>query len=357
MARRQLRSGETTRREFLSRSGLLMGGLALGGAPLLTSCADAPGSSGQPTSDFTLQLGWLITNGVVGEIAAVEKGFYKEAGVTVDIKAGGPNNDGISTVASGSAQVGRYSSSPRIMLARSKDLPLRAIAAGVQQHPYAYFSLAENPVRSAQDLVGKTVGIQQTAEVLLDAALAKNGIDKNDLEVQIIGSDMTPLVAGQVDVVSGWVINVGQLEVLPDDYVTTMLSDLGINLYAYPYYTTEGMLESSAEQLQGFISATAKGWDWARENLDEAVDLLLKRAPELNRNEQKQGAERLMKYMWNADTARDGWGTMSKQNWEAQIQTWATLGQFQGDPPSVDDVMTTSVLDATSGDRPKKGAS
>lgn len=349
--------GELSRRHFLGRSGLLLGGLALGGGGLLTACADGPSGARAATSGkLTLQLGWLVTNGVVGEIAAMEKGFYDDAGVKVQLRPGGPNNDGISTVASGSAQVGRYSSSPRIMLAVSKGLPLKAVAAGVQQHPYAYFSLPDKPVRTPQDFVGKTVGVQQTAEVLLDAVLAKNNIDKNDLEVKIIGSDMTPLTTGQVDVVSGWVINTGPLSVLPKDYITTMLWDLGIHLYAYPYYTTTDLLESSADELQGFVSATAKGWAWARDNLEDAIDLLVKHSPELKRQEQLDGAKILMKYMWTDQTAEDGWGTMSRDTWQSQLDLWSSLGQLEGDTPSVDDVMTTSILEATSGDRPKQGA-
>lgn len=357
MPKRIPESGQLSRRQFLGRSGLLMGGLALGGGGLLTACAEGPRGAGAAASGkLTLQLGWLVTNGVVGEIAAMEKGYYDDAGVDVKLRPGGPNNDGISTVASGSAQVGRYSSSPRIMLAASKDLPLKAVAAGVQQHPYAYFSLPEKPVRTAQDFVGKTVGVQQTAEVLLDAVLAKNGISKDDLEVKIIGSDMTPLVTGQVDVVSGWVINVGPLSVLPDDYVTAMLWDLGIQLYAYPYYTTEEILESSPGRLEGFVSATAQGWAWARDNLEEAVDMLLKHNPELKREEQLAGAERLMKYMWTDQTASRGWGAMSRETWQSQLDTWTSLNQFKGGPPAVDDVMTLSILEATSGDRPKLGA-
>ncbi|MDN5853051.1 MAG: ABC transporter substrate-binding protein, partial [Actinomycetia bacterium] len=180
-------------------------------------------------------------------------------------------------------------------------------------------------------------------------------IDKGDVNVKIIGSDMTPLVTGQVDVVSGWVINVGTLSVLPEDYVTAMLSDLGIRLYAYPYYTTEDMLDSSADQLAGFITATGKGWEWARRNLDESIDMLIKRVPELRRAEQKQGAERIMQYMWTEETAERGWGTMTADSWESQIQTWDSLDQFGGEAPTVDDVMTTSVLEATKGDRPETG--
>ena len=60
-------------------------------------------------------------------------------------------------------------------------------------------------------------------------------------------------------------------------------------------------------------------------------------------------------YSFNAVTAKSGWGTMNRENWQAQIDAYAALGQFDGDPPKVDDMMTLSILEATAADRPKSG--
>ena len=46
---------------------------------------------------------------------------------------------------------------------------------------------------------------------------------------------------------------------------------------------------------------------------------------------------------------------MTRENWQAQIDAYAALGQFDGEPPKVDDMMTLSVLEATAADRPKFG--
>ena len=54
-------------------------------------------------------------------------------------------------------------------------------------------------------------------------------------------------------------------------------------------------------------------------------------------------------------TAKDGWGTMNRANWEKQVRTYADLDQFKGTVPTVDDVMTMKILDMTADIRAKVG--
>ena len=56
--------------------------------------------------------------------------------------------DGVASVAAGRAQSGQLSSSPSLMLARSAGIPVKAFAAGYQKHPFTYFSLESNPIRT-----------------------------------------------------------------------------------------------------------------------------------------------------------------------------------------------------------------
>ncbi|MEG4644335.1 ABC transporter substrate-binding protein, partial [Paracoccus sp. APAP_BH8] len=69
--------------------------------------------------------------------------------------------------------------------------------AGYQQHPFTYFSLEKNPVREPKDLIGKTVATNGTARILLQALLAANGIPEDQVEVLVMGADMSPLLTGQ----------------------------------------------------------------------------------------------------------------------------------------------------------------
>src|SRR5476649_1356757 len=231
-------------------------------------------ASAADVQTFEMQLGWIGGGNQLGEVAAQLLGYYSEERLELKIVPGGPNNDGVAGVASGRSAVGQVSSSPSLMLAASQDLPIRCFAVSAQKHPYAFFSLAANPVHTPAGLRGKKVGIQATGAVLLRALLAKNGIDPKDVQVVTIGSDMMPIMTGQVDVVTGWLTNTTALKVLGADRVALKLWDSGVRLYANPYYATPETIQTKADVLARFLRASARGWGFAYANRDQAIELL-----------------------------------------------------------------------------------
>lgn len=309
----------------------------------------------QDTFKVSMQLGWLVSNGNLGEIAADHLGYYADEGLSLDIVAGGPNIDGVASVASGASNLGQLSSSPSLMLARSAGLPVKCIAAGYQQHPFTYFSLEKNPVREPKDLIGKRVGTNGTARILLQALLARNGIAEDQVEVQVMGSDMAPLMTGQVDVVTGWKTNTSALEILGDQRVDLTLWDSGIQLYANPYYVTDETLDNHREQVEAMVRVSARGWGWVHENPEEAVRIMVERYPNMNLDVELKTVGQVLSYCFNENTAKNGWGTMTAENWQAQIDIYDQLKQFEAGAPALADVMTLSVLDATAADRPTYG--
>src|SRR5262245_47068520 len=211
-------------------SAALLAGMAAGGGVISV----ARGARAA-TSDVTFQLGWIMSNGQIGEVAAQNLGYFEAEGINLKFAPGGPNVDGVAVVASKSAQVGNLSSSPSLMLARAGKLPVQCFAVGHQEHPFTYFSLPKKPIRTPQDMVGKRIGTQGTARILLRALLAKNKIKESDVQVVVMGSDMLPLITGQVDAVTGWLTNVSALRALGPERIDMRLWDAGIQLYANLY--------------------------------------------------------------------------------------------------------------------------
>ena len=218
---------------------------------------------GQGRAKVNMQLGWIAGGNQIGEVAAKQLGYYATEGIEFAIQPGGPSIDGVAIVASGRWEVGQVSSSPSNMLAVSQDLPIKVFATGLQQHPYTFFSLKKNPIRTPQDMVGKKIGIQSTGLVLLRALLAKNKIDEKSMTIIPIGADMTPLLTGQVDTVTGWQTNTTALKPLGVERVDLRLWDTGVRLYALPYYATNDMIQKQPETLVRFLRATARGWAYA----------------------------------------------------------------------------------------------
>ena len=302
-----------------------------------------------------MQLGWIGGGNQLGEVVALQLGYFAEEGLELKIVPGGPNNDGIAGVASGRSAVGQVSSSPSLMLAASQDLPVRCFAVSAQKHPYAFFSLPRAPVRTPADFRGKKVGIQATGVVLLRALLKKNDIDAKDVTIVTIGSDMTPIMTGQVDVVTGWLTNTTALKVLGPDRVTLRLWDTGVHLYANPYYATPDTIAKQPALLEKFLRASSKGWAYAAAHRDEAVALLIKTYPNLVAADERAAADVMLDYCFDEHTKLAGYGAMERAVWQEQIDLYSGLGQFTKRVPSVDDVMTTAILDATIDTRPKLG--
>ncbi|MDR3385530.1 MAG: hypothetical protein P4L92_00640, partial [Rudaea sp.] len=97
----------------------------------------------------------------------------------------------------------------------------------------------------------------------------------------------------------------------------------------------------------------ARGWLYANAHRDQAVDLLIKEYPNLNRADERVAIDSLMGYAFDQATQTQGWGTMDAKVWEEQITMYGQLGQFQKGQPKVDDVMTMDVLNATRSSRLK----
>jgi NitT/TauT family transport system substrate-binding protein len=268
-------------RRSLLKTSLIAGGLSAGG--LLSVDAFAQGKA-----RINMQLGWIVGVNQIGEVVAKRMGFYEQEGIDFAIQPGGPNVDGVAIIASGRYEVGQVSSSPSIMLAVSQGLPIKCFAAGAQKHPYTYFSLkprtrcASRPTSSAS-----AWAFQPTAGILLRALLAKNKIAEKDVNMVSVGADMTPLITGQVDVVTGWLTSTTAIKVLGPERVEMTLWDAGVRLYALPYYASTKTLQTQPKIIEAFLRATAKGWQLRAANRDQAVDMLVKEYPNLNREDER----------------------------------------------------------------------
>jgi NitT/TauT family transport system substrate-binding protein len=334
------------RRDFLGHSLLAACG----------ACLSARGGvDGVPALD--MQLGWLAGGNQLGEVVAQRLGFFREEGIHVEIHPGGPHIDGVGIVASGRYALGQVASSPSLMLAVSQGIPIRAFGVCVQEHPYSYFSLPSKPVRTPGDMIGKKVGTNATGRILLDALLAKHGIDPASLEVVVIGSAMTPLLTGQVDVVTGWTTNVTALKPLGPDRIAMRLWDQGIRLYAMPYYATNDTLANDTHLLEAFLRAAGRGWELAFRETEKAVGMLVEEYPILRYQDELDAARELLTYVFTEKTRELGWATMDRETWHEQIVTHDELGQFTKRVPTVEDIMTLSILEATKDSRPHLGAS
>jgi NitT/TauT family transport system substrate-binding protein len=341
-----------SRRRLLKASGLLAAGM-VGGGGLLSACGTDEKAGGNDNSGrgelepIRLQLNWTVDYGFLGEIVALEKGYYDNAGIKVSILPGGPSIDPNQLLGAGAADVS-ISSSSSVMMACSAGVPITSIATNAQRHPYTYFSMPSNPIRSPKDFIGKKIGIPNTGLPLLEALLRVNNIERSQVEVVTVGNDFTVLKAGKVDAMTGYNTSLQSQQVLGPDRVELSLADCGVPLYAYLYAARNEFLQKKPKALASLLVASSRGWQWVGENPEEAVDIMVSKYPSLQKKPQLDSTRLLQKLIWNDDTKSDGWGTMSADNWTKQLDIYGSIGQFDGGKkPTLKQVMTMDVLTAS----------
>lgn len=307
------------------------------------------------TASISVKYDWLMSNGQIGDVVAQTNGYFAEEGLEVEFLPGGPNSTTVPPVTAGQALLGQFSDRGQGMLARSAGAPIKMIAAGFRQSPFAYFSLPAKPIHSVEDMVGKRIGTQPTARFVLDALLAKAGIDPGELEIVTVGWDMGPLANDQVDAITAWVTNTKALSVLGADRLALMQWDAGLPSYANAYFTSDQELAENGEAIAKFIRAVAKGWAWMHDNPEASVDILVDAYPELDREVEKETVAKIVELSFDQTTREHGWGYFDPQIIADQIATYDGIGQFEKAAPTVEDFIDTTILEATEADRPKLG--
>lgn len=137
--------GAVTRRRLLQ--GALSAAALAGSGRLSAGDAQSPSAVG-------LQLGWFANSQMAGDFTAIGKGYFKEAGLEVNIVPGGPSIDPVGVVASGSVPIGNVASIGVLVSGRSRGVPVKAFATAFQRHPFAFFFLKGSGIKTPADFAG-----------------------------------------------------------------------------------------------------------------------------------------------------------------------------------------------------------
>jgi NitT/TauT family transport system substrate-binding protein len=148
------------------------------------------------------------------------------------------------------------------------------------------------------------------------------------------------------------VIDAPQMAAVGPDARTFLLWDMGIRLYAFTYFTTDEVLKTRSDMLADFLGASGKGWEWAADHQEEAVDIVLKYAKDLKRDLEVATWKRETPFLWSDKTKTNGWAWMEASIWDDAIKVYSDLGLLKA-PVTSKDTMTQDILQRVDG-RPKR---
>jgi NitT/TauT family transport system substrate-binding protein len=280
----------------------------------LLAIAAGPGAQAQSLTHVRLQLKWVAQAQFAGYYAAIAKGYYKDAGLDVELKLGGPNVVPEQVVASGGADFG-IDWVPSLLNSREQGANLVDIAQVFARSGMREISFKVKNINAASDLKGKNVGVWTGGnEFELYADLVKNGMDpSNPTDVNIVSQpfDMTLLLSGQVDAAAAMTYNeyaqvleainqaTGKQYTADDLNVidfnkdgTAMLED---NIFA----TADWLAKAGNEDLAvKFLAASFKGWAYCRDNAVDCANLVVSQGTALGQGHQIWQMNEINKLIW-----------------------------------------------------------
>lgn len=296
-------------------------------ALLLCGCgAKQGGGASDEPKELDVVLDWYPNALHAFLYVAIEKGYYEEEGLKVNIRFPSNANDAISLVAAGQADIGLYYQQDVIQARAKQNVPVKSIGAVVQGPLNIVLSLAEKNITTAGDLVGKTIGYAGTelSEALVRSIMNYVGADYSDVTMIDVGFDlMSSMTTGNVDATIGCLVNheVPQMEEEGFSVNWFDLDEYGVpTYYEGIFLANDDAIEHDSETLRAFLRASAKGFADMKANPEEALQILLANQNEenfpLSETVERKSMAVLLPMMETADAA---FLSQSDECWQENI--------------------------------------
>ncbi len=261
-------------RKWLLAGALALSGIALSGVSSVLHAAD----------DVTIQLKWVTQAQFAGYYVAQDKGFYEEAGLNVTIKPGGPDIAPPQVIAGGGADV-VVDWMPSALASREKGVALVNIAQPFKRSGMMLTCRKDSGITSPEDFKGRTLGVWFFGnEYPFLSWMSSLGISTeggDGVTVLKQGFNVDPLLQKQADCISTMTYNeywqVIDAGIAPEDLLVFKYEEQGVSTMEDGLYVLEENLDDDAfvDKMARFVAASMKGWEYARENADEAADIVL----------------------------------------------------------------------------------
>lgn len=289
---------------------------------LIAGCSskkETDGTNGKdkPLKKVSVVLDWTPNTNHTGLYVAKEKGYFKKEGLDVDIIM--PGDAGADQlVASGKAEFG-VGYQEAVTQARVQGVPLVSIAAVIQHNTSGFASPVAKNIKSPKDFAGHTYGGwgSPVEKSIITSLMQKEKADVNKVTIVNTGdTDFFTAVKRDVDfawIYYGWTGVEAELrnEKINMVYLTDYSDKL--DYYTPVLETNEKMIAKDPETVKAFLKAVTKGYEFAIKKPDQAADVLIKAAPDLDPKLVKASQTWLSpKYQ---DDAKQ-WGLQKEKVWD-----------------------------------------
>lgn len=289
----------------------------------MSACSQKSKDANEGVKEVTLILDYLPNTNHTGIYVAEKNGYFKEAGLKVNIIEPGDNETSATLVAANKGEFG-VSYQEDVTYARSakEPLPIRAIATIMQHNTSGFVSLKSANINTVKDFEGKVyAGWQAPSEEAVIQSIMKKG-NADFSKLTMVGADGSGFAAlgNGVDLqwdFEGWAVLKGRLDGYDLNYIPLKDLDERLDYYTPLFITNEKMIENDPQTVSAFVQAVKKGYEYAIANPKEAAEILHEVIPDTDMEFLTQ-SQAFLSQQYQADAK--AWGVMKDEVWDRYTQ-------------------------------------
>lgn len=271
-----------------------------------------------------LHLKWNHQFQFAGYYAAIEKGFYREAGLDVELMVPEGDRDAVSAVLNGQADFGVSNSD--LLIYRHNGAPVVVLGVILQHSPMSIITRTDH-VKNLNDLAGKDVMMGPDAAEAL-GMLQKAGFPISRLNKVPVTYGIEDVISGRISAMTTYISNEAFImEKAGVPYTEYRPIDYGLDFYGDNLFTTADMAEKKPEVVEAFRDASMKGWTYAMQNIDEMTDIIYSRYSPVHSREKLRFEADKLKSLMAYDIVE--LGHMNEKRWNHVADTFISLGMLE----------------------------
>jgi len=283
----------------------------------------------QPPDEVILQLKGRHQAQFAGFYMAQEKGYYARENIKVTFLEGEKDLAIVQRIVYDKADFGVVAPES-VLVGRSQDQPVTAIAAIYRQSPVVYVTLFDSGILRPRDFLGKTVatmdasGSQQDLHVQFYIMMKRLGLDLSKTKLIAWDPNFTTFYGGEADSTSCY-SSTGLIEMKQKGLRLNLIwpSDYGVYFYSDLLVTRENLLKQNPGLVTRFLRASLNGWQDAVEDYEQAIPAVLKYTKDKDPQLQAAILEAQLPLVHTGD---DNIGWMKPEDWQAMYQALLDYG-------------------------------
>ena len=300
------------------------------------------GSLAQAETSMPFALDWKFEGPAAPYLLAVDKGYFAEAGLKVEVSEGAGSLDAIPKVATGAYPVG-FADINSLMkfLDQNPGAPVTAVMMVYDKPSFAMVGRKSLGISNPKDIEGKVLGAPPPdgAWAQFPIFAAEAGIDMSKVTIEPVGFPVRePMLAeGKVAAVTGFSftssLNTERLGVAEDDISVILMADHGVALYGNAIIANTDFAKANPEALTAFLGAIAKGWQDAAADPAPAIEALVARNPAADAEfETKRLAMSVKDNVFTDWVKANGMGNIDPARMAKAIEQTKSVYEFVNEP-------------------------